>query len=97
MDRSPRRTGGTYSPSQTVLQKAQQLRMDPSASRVVRKDNESLVTEEDRDFETTKLSPVSRGNADPESDFKSLVELISEIQVQYQNNIFRMRLEGRAA
>ena len=58
--------------SQSVLQKALQLRKDPSASMVGRKDDEGLVTEENKDIETTKLCFVARGNIDPENDFNSL-------------------------
>ena len=50
--------------------------MDPSESMVGMKDDEGLVTEEDKDSENTKLSLVDGGNIDPENNFNSLVEFI---------------------
>ena len=41
--------------SQSVLKKALQFRMDPSASMVGRMGDEGLLTEEDKDMETTQL------------------------------------------
>ena len=55
IERRPVRTGGRNSLSQSVLQNALQLSMDPSTSMIERKDNDGLITEEDKAIENTKF------------------------------------------
>ena len=89
-DRSPGRTAGTNSLSQSVLQKYIELRRNPSANMIGRDDG--LIKDEDKDVENTMLAVVTRGNTDPEGDFNSLVEFVTDIQSQYQNRITSLSL-----
>ena len=53
-DRSPGRTSGANSLSQSVFQKALQLILDPSTSMIGRgDDDDGLIKEEDKNVETT--------------------------------------------
>ena len=87
-------TAGTNSLSQSILQKAIELRRDPSASMIGKKMEmkDGLIKDGDKDVENTKLAVVTRGNTDPEGDFNCLVEFVTSIQSQYQNRISSLSL-----